>query len=69
MKSQSLWNLRRRAQAPSDRIHTIMEEPFRDPLSMKPLPSSPVVEQERPELPMQGTKKKKERRLKFGTKE
>jgi hypothetical protein len=36
---------------------------------MKPLPSSPVVEQERPESPMQETKKKKERRPKFGTKE
>lgn len=73
-KSQSMWNLRRCAQAPSDRIHTIMEVPFRDPSPVSGMPSEPplpplVKQKERLELPMQETMEEKERRPKFGSKE
>jgi hypothetical protein len=68
-----MWNLnlRRCAQAPSDRIHTIMEVPFCDlpPMPMRPPPAPPVTEDERPDLPMLETMEEKARRPKFGTKE
>jgi hypothetical protein len=71
-----MWNLnlRRCAQAPSDRIHTIMEVSFCDlppvpPMPMRPPPAPPVTEDERPDLPMLETMEEKARRPKFGTKE
>ena len=72
-----MWNLnlRRCAQAPSDRIHTITEVPFCDPPPVSPLPmpmrlppTPPVTENERPDLPMLETMEEKARRPKFGTK-
>jgi hypothetical protein len=66
-----MWNLRRCAQEPSARIHTIMEVPFYDPLpSMptRPPPAPPASEDERLDLPMLETMEEKARRPKFGTK-
>lgn len=71
-----MWNLnaRRCAQAPSDRIHTIMEVPFCDPPPVPPMPTRsppapPVQEDERPDSPMLETMEEKAMRPKLGTKE